>query len=371
MNMRIKIYTRLISVIIFLLTLSLKTFSQPPPVTSIGATSLTAGTYSVPITVTGFNNVGNISLSLNYNPGELVYTGFILNNALISANAIATPVTDQSGAFRFSYVSGTPINLGAPAGTLITLTFTAQPGVQGVRSLLTWSKLQGACEITPPSPGAFVPPITVSNMSTYFIDGFIDIMALFKTLNLTLFLEGLYTSGSMMNQSQGSAGNQFPGDTADEIKVELHSSVPGQYATVVYSASNVNLSAAGQASVSIPSTFMGSYYVTIRHRNSITTVSASPISFAGDIITWNFSTSAEMAYGNRLRNIGGIYVLYGGDVNQDGVIDTNDFIGVDNDSFNYATGYLDTDVDGDGVIDTRDFITIDNNNYNYIQSAHP
>jgi hypothetical protein len=100
-------------------------------------------------------------------------------------------------------------------------------------------------------------------------------------------------------------------------------------------------------------------------------VSALPASFAGNIITWNFSTSAAMAYGNRLKNIGGIYVIYGGDVNQDGVVDTSDFTGVDNDSFNYVTGYLDTDVDGNGVIDTRDFIIIDNNNFNYIDAIHP
>jgi poly-D-alanine transfer protein DltD len=58
-------------------------------------------------------------------------------------------------------------------------------------------------------------------------------------------------------------------------------------------------------------------------------------------------------------------------VNQDGSIDTRDYIGVDNDSYNYVTGYIVTDVDCNGVIDTRDFIYIDNNNYNYVGAVHP
>ena len=170
MKMIFKNYRKWIFAISAPLILSFEAFSGvPPPVTTVGPASLSEGTYSVPVTVSGFNNVGNISLSLYYNAAELVYTGVTLNSVFQPARAIITPVTDQSGLFRFSYISGTPIVLGAPAGTLITLTFTARAGVQGVRSTLRWSTLQGACDMTPPSPGSFVPVITVANMSNYFI----------------------------------------------------------------------------------------------------------------------------------------------------------------------------------------------------------
>lgn len=370
--MNLKNYTKQIAVISALLLYSLELFPQAPPVTAIGTPTFSAGTWSVPVNVTGFNNVGNISLSLNYNPLDLIYAGVSLNSGLVPGNAVFTPQTDQSGLFKLSYTSATAITLGTPTGILITLSFQVQPGVQGVQSPLTWSTLQGACDMTPPSPGFFVPAITPSNMSTYFLNGFIDIPpGTSKTLNLTLFLEGLYLSPGLMSQARGNAGNQFPGTTADQITVELHSSSPGQYALVLYSVANVNLSTTGQASLTIPSNFSGSYYVTIKHRNSITTVTATPLSFSGTLVTWNFTTAATMAYGSKLKNISGTYVLYAGDVNQDYLVDISDMISVDNLSALATTGYLPSDVNGDGLTDISDMILIDNNSSQAIGASLP
>lgn len=369
--MRLKFYTKCIIAIPAFLILTLKTFSQAPPVTTIDAASFASGIYSVPITVTSFNNVGNISLSINYNPAELIYTGVTLNSGLSPANTVSTPLTDQSGTFRLSYVSGMAITLGSPAGTLITLTFTAKPGKEGVRSLLTWSTLQGACDMTPPAPGTFTPPITVANMGTYFKNGFIDIIGAAKTLNLSLYFEGLYSSPGQMRQAQGSAGNQFPGTTADQITVELHSDAAGQYSTVIYSAANVNLSTSGLASLNIPSSYNGSYYITIAHRNSLPTVSANPVSFSGAGVNYVFNTPAGMAYGNNQKNISGTYVIYGGEVVQDGLIDISDMVQVDNLSASAANGYLPSDVNGDGLIDLTDMIIVDNNSSQTISIKTP
>ncbi len=164
--------------LIFLLGFFLHTaavLGQAPPVTTVGAATFATGTYSVPITVSGFTNVANISLKLLYDNTKLIYTGITLNSGLVPANAITTPATDQSGAFVLSYSSATAITLGAPVNTLLTLTFTVQPGVEGVHTPLNWSTAQGACDMTPPPPGAFVPLISPANLSTYFINGFIDI----------------------------------------------------------------------------------------------------------------------------------------------------------------------------------------------------
>ncbi|MFZ0280032.1 MAG: cohesin domain-containing protein [Bacteroidales bacterium] len=369
--MEIKIYSKWLTTVSAFLILSIEIFSQAPPVTSIGTVSLAAGTYSVPVLVTGFNNVGNISLSLNYNPAELVFTGVTLNSGLSQAPGFITPTTDQSGLFRFSYVSATAVILAPPGSTLLTLTFTAKPGVQSVHSLLTWSSLQGACDITPPSPGSFNPKITVANMATYFLDGFVDIGPFGKTLNLTGYLEGLYSSGGLMNKARGNTGDQFPGTTADLITIELHSATAGQYSTILYTALNVNLSTTGLASATIPSNLAGSYYVTVKHRNSIETVSAIALSFAGSVISHNFTTSAAMAFGGRLKNIGSIYAIYAGDVNQDDLIDISDMIIVDNLSAVATTGYLPSDVNGDALIDITDMIIIDNNSRLAIGASTP
>ncbi|MFZ4548294.1 MAG: alpha/beta hydrolase fold domain-containing protein [Bacteroidales bacterium] len=190
-----------------------------------------------------------------------------------------------------------------------------------------------------------------------------------RTLNLNLFLQGLYTGSGAMRKAQGNSGNQFSGNTADQLTVELHNS--STYGTVIHSIPNVNLSVTGSATVSIPASLGGSYYVTIKHRNSIATVSASPVSFASGITGYAFDIPAK-AFGNKLFPLGsGIYAIYGGDTNQDGKVDSADMTTVSSDSNAFVTGYIATDVNGDGVIDAADMIIVDNNSSNFITGSTP
>lgn len=174
--MNAKIYTKISLPLFCLFLTAVNVFSQAPPITTVGPSTLIGVTVTVPVTVTGFTNVGDISLRLNYDATKLVYTGATLNTALSAA--IITPTTNQSGVFRLSFTSGTAVVLANPTNTLLTLTFTVKAGVQGERCAhipLTWSTAQGDCDITPPAPGLFSPEITVSNMATYFINGFINV----------------------------------------------------------------------------------------------------------------------------------------------------------------------------------------------------
>jgi hypothetical protein len=191
-----------------------------------------------------------------------------------------------------------------------------------------------------------------------------------KTLTLTsVLLEGLYEGGGSMRQAMGESGPQWAAGVADRITVELHSS--SDYSNIVYSATDVDLSTTGSVTITLPAEHSASYYITVKHRNSIETTTSAPVSFIGATITYSFGSLAS-AYSNNLGLSGdGRYLIYSGDVNQDGFVDTQDYIGVDNDSYNYLYGYLVTDVDGYGTVDTNDYIVIDNNNYNYIGVIHP
>ncbi|PKO95207.1 MAG: hypothetical protein CVU14_12060, partial [Bacteroidetes bacterium HGW-Bacteroidetes-9] len=106
----------------------------------------------------------------------------------------------------------------------------------------------------------------------------IIVEGLTKTLNLTVLLEGLYDGNGTMRKAQGETGDQYPGNTADQITVELHNTT--FYGLVEYYDQFVNLSTSGLATLSIPIDFNGSYYLTVRHRNSIATTSKQPVSFA-------------------------------------------------------------------------------------------
>jgi hypothetical protein len=190
-----------------------------------------------------------------------------------------------------------------------------------------------------------------------------------KTLNLTARLEGLYNGGGTMRKAQNEFGNQFPGLTADQVNIELHSTA--SYATKIFTVNNVNLSTTGTSSITIPGLHSGSYYVTVRHRNSIETTTAAPVSFAGGTINYNFSGPAQAYGGNLLLMAGGFYAIYGGDVNQDGSVDTADMTPVDNDAAAFTAGYIPTDANGDGIVDTADMTIVDNNSGDFITASTP
>jgi hypothetical protein len=192
-----------------------------------------------------------------------------------------------------------------------------------------------------------------------------------KILNLSsIFLEGLYDGSGTMRRAMTDLGFIYPDPLiADQVTVELHDDA--NYSTVIYSASNVNLSTTGTATLTVPAIHNGSYYVTLKHRNSVETTTATAVSFAGSTISQSFGAPANVYGGNIGLMIDGHYVIYAGDVNQDGAIDSGDFTPVDNDASIYAAGYLATDINGDGAIDSGDFTSIDNNGLNYIGSSHP
>ena len=62
------------------------------------------------------------------------------------------------------------------------------------------------------------------------------------------------------------------------------------------------------------------------------------------------------------------YCIYSGDVNQDYLIDISDLSDVDNDVFNYVSGYVNTDLNGDYLVEGRDQNIIDNNRFRIVRN---
>ena len=65
------------------------------------------------------------------------------------------------------------------------------------------------------------------------------------------------------------------------------------------------------------------------------------------------------------------YAIYGGDVNQDGLIDSDDMAPVENQSASAASGSLFEDANGDGLIDAGDMAIIENNSAIAVSLAVP
>jgi len=178
-------------------------------------------------------------------------------------------------------------------------------------------------------------------------------------LSWQVFLQGLYARNGIMNQANDDLGPYYPAGVADHITVELHSA--SSYNTIIYEAADVPLSTTGTAAVTIPSSYNESYYITIKHRNSLETVSPTAVSFAGSTINRSFGTPADVFGSNLALMVDGGYAIYSGDVNQDGILDAGDMIPVDNMAANFAGGWLVEDVNGDGWINSSDITLIIDN----------
>jgi len=190
-----------------------------------------------------------------------------------------------------------------------------------------------------------------------------------KELNIGLFLQGLYAGNMMMNPASDENGPKWGADVADMLTIELHDQV---YTNVVAIISNGTLKTNGSITVFLHDSLDGSYYITIRHRNSILTVSSNPVSFAAGTVNYSFYPAPGKAYGNNMAMLEpGVYGIYAGDVNQDDVVDSSDMGLVDNASNAFLTGYLAADVNGDGIIDSNDMGLVDNNANLFVMAVTP
>jgi hypothetical protein len=82
-----------------------------------------------------------------------------------------------------------------------------------------------------------------------------------------------------------------------------------------------------------------------------------PVSKSGD-----FSNAANKAYGSNMANDGnGVFLIFTGDINQDGSVDFSDYPALDISSNIGDLGYFDTDLNGDASVDFSDYPTLDIN----------
>lgn len=301
--------------------------------------------------------VGDNNITAEYSPVTLNFTaGTFTPGAFAGLNLVNAKYNDPSiaGAYIERYWNITQTGI---------IAFTCNALFQYVPADVTGTESSIYCLRVLPAPFSLFDPAN-STLQQLTANGLTSFGTFtggpgFKTMNLKLFLEGLYAGGSLMRQAQGVVGNQYAGTTSDVISVDLHDAVT--YATIVNTANNVNLSTSGLASLTLPVSFNGSYYLTIRNRTSIAAVSALPISLASSTVSYDFSNLATKAFGSNMRNIGGIFVFYSGDVNQDGIIDLGDIVPVLNQAALAGSGYIPEDVNGDGLADLSDIIIILNN----------
>ena len=204
----------------------------------------------------------------------------------------------------------------------------------------------------------------------------------FDSINLHIkaFLEGYYLAAGLMTATLNDPGiGPLSNDASatDSIIISLWKPDSLTNPTPVYRSKTI-LHTNGDVflSLSKPRFLGNSYYISINHRNSIETWSAAPVALSSNTISYDFTTSASQAYGDGtnspLKNVeNGVYVIYGGDVNQDGTVDGSDMGLTENDVSAFEYGYNTTDCTGDGATDGSDMTLIENNTSLFLFSATP
>lgn len=188
--------------------------------------------------------------------------------------------------------------------------------------------------------------------------GVIDLSQLFR-IDLTALIEGFYSA---------STNTMVP----DAVTVELHQST-SPFGIVDYGASG--LSSLGSGQFYLCNAVNGtSYYVVLRHRNSVETWSSAGVQFNAGVANYDFTSSASQAYGSNMVQVDASpleFAVFSGDVNQDGTVDASDLGVIDNDAFTFASGYIPSDLNGDGFADASDYSLADNNAFNFVGRIAP
>ncbi len=157
----------------------------------------------------------------------------------------------------------------------------------------------------------------------------------------------------------------------DTVKVYLRTTTAPY--VIVDSGKTVIDSISLSGSLTFNNAATGTYYIMVRHRNSVETWSKSggESYVKGTPFSYNFTTAATQAFGNNLILVGPKYCIYSGDVNQDYLVELSDILQIYNDALIFATGYVVTDVTGDGFVDLSDLTIAYNNSTNFVGRQAP
>ncbi len=248
------------------------------------------------------------------------------------------------------------------------------PGTLLIRVKISTNKHSFLCGRTPnfkfklsPPENSFIEYFTPAQILSPLLDTINNIYTVAETfphpcfhgtLFLTSFIEGFYNS--ITNKMIG-----------DSVAVSLRNTSPPF--TIVQTQKDDLDSAGKEYFVHENAAFGSSYYVTVKHRNSIETWSSNPVYFEFSQ-TYDFSTASSKAFGNNMKLIDDSPVRYGfysGDVVSDGAINLTDVIAVYNDANAFATGYINSDVTGDNITNLDDLLITSNNANAFITKITP
>ncbi|MGK4568322.1 dockerin type I domain-containing protein [Flavobacterium sp. 3HN19-14] len=193
-----------------------------------------------------------------------------------------------------------------------------------------------------------------------------------SVVNLKLFIQGYYTgAGTMASVKYNQDGNSDD-EEVEDLTIELRDAST----LTLVATTDATLATDGTLTSIFPTAPDGLFYIVVRGSNLVETWSAVPQQVGSTPLDFDFSAAQSQAYtdGSQQSVVEvepGVWAMYNGDVNQDGVIDIVDTSTVSNDSDSAAYGVLATDLNGDGIVDSFDFSQVSNNSDISIYTQRP
>lgn len=305
------------------------------------------------------------------------FTG--LGDYLVSASKIPLTISGTTVTLKKTY-DGTKVAEVTQVGTLSGLIKDESVEVQATAAYVdanagTGKTITVSYTLSGPDADHYVAP-----KNDTLTNG--EIVQLFT---LKAYLEGLWNDETrQMNKCQAwdaekeDLVDQFPGDIAERVTIELHTS---DYRTIAYTFSDLEwhqdgrITSPGATSILLPGYLSGSYYLTIKTRNHLETTSAAPVHFTANTVAYDFTDNVTKAYTSDLtfppvKPRDAHHLLYAGDVITDTdypEINMSDLYEVFNNrsALTDTFGYLTLDLNGDGFIDEADLYTLFANMYIY------
>ena len=267
-----------------------------------------------------------------------------------SSNTITETVTPIPQINSFTPLQG-------PTGTTVSINGSGFTGVTSVKfnnsvaGFITYSSSLLTATVPAAATTGY---ITVTNSCGTATSGspFL-VVPVSITINLHLLIEGFYRGTGTM------AGVISP-SVCDTIILELHASTSpyGKIETVI---STINTSGSGSFIFS-NSLFNNSYYLVVKHRNSIETWSSNAVTLNNAIISYDFANAISKAYGNNQYDLqDGKFAIYNGDLDQNGIINMADLTNIGEYATYFTTGYHVNDITGDNMTELSDYSVIENN----------
>ena len=175
-----------------------------------------------------------------------------------------------------------------------------------------------------------------------------------NTVNFKIFVQSYYRGNNEMTSVKLNQDETSPANEVEEVSMTLWA---GETAVETKTAM---LHTDGNVSASF--THSGDYVISIKPKNALEVFTPSALNLGEDDVNYDFTIDASQAFGsNQVEVESGVFALYSGDINQDGVIDQDDLSILNNAIENGLFGIQIADLNGDGAVDNSDTDNFYNN----------